>query len=196
MYCLQNKMLINILLLFLFGGLCFTQLKAQSRIKAQDNIDIKAQYLMLDEKNGLSEYKGQVVLTKDTLIVKADIITLYHNGNKLVKALIQGSPADVRHQPDNEAAVHSQAKKMEFFVEEDRLVLIGQAFVNQGNRHFSGEHIEYDTRQRIITAGGKLNSSATADNNENTRPDGRVHVIIGPDEANKDDETKDTISNE
>jgi len=147
-----------------------------------ETIDIKARYLLLDEKKGISKYKGNVLFTKGTLIIKADTITLYYDDNKLNKAVITGSPADVQHQPDDEPKIHSQANKMEYFVAEERLFLKGQAFVDQGNRHFSGESIEYDTRQRIITAANNSSSAIDSKNTENSPPKGRVHVIIGPTE--------------
>ena len=70
---------------------------------------------------------------------------------------------------------------------EDKLTLTGRAFVNQGNRHFSGETIEYDTRQRIISAAG--NQSAMTNDEEtptSSATNQRVHVIIGPDTDNND----------
>lgn len=143
-------------------------------------IDIKAQYVLLDEKKGISKYKGNVVFTKNTLIIKADAVTLYFKNEKLNKAVIKGTPADVQHQPENEAKVHSQAKTMEYFVTEERLILTGDAFVDQGERHFSGESIEYDTRQQTITANGKTENTSNSKNAEITPPKGRVHVIIGP----------------
>ena len=145
-------------------------------------LDIKAQYLLLDEKKGISKYKGNVLFTKGTLVIKADTVTLFYKNKKLTKAFITGSPADLQHQPSNEEKVHSQANKMEFFVNEDRLVLKGEAFVDQGSRHFSGEYIEYDTRQRIITASSNRNKQLNTETLKNTPPQGRVHVIIGPTE--------------
>ena len=181
MFCLQNKFF------FLFGLLTLTIIirPAFSANLNQETIDITAQYLLLDEKKGVSKYKGAVFFKKGTLSIKADTITLYYNDGKLTKALIVGSPADVLHYPDNEAKVHSQAKEMEYFVYEERLILKGQAFVDQGDRHFSGETIEYDTRQRTITAAGNQSSVIKSDK---TPPMGRVHVIIGPSGDNKDRE--------
>ena len=181
MFCLQNKFF------FLFGLLTLTIIirPAFSANLNQETIDITAQYLLLDEKKGVSKYKGAVFFKKGTLSIKADTITLYYNDGKLTKALIVGSPADVLHYPDNEAKVHSQAKEMEYFVYEERLTLKGQAFVDQGDRHFSGETIEYDTRQRTITAAGNQSSVIKSDK---TPPMGRVHVIIGPSGDNKDRE--------
>lgn len=153
-------------------------------------VNIKANSLLLDEKKGISEYKGKVLFTKGSLIIKANAITLFYKNNKLIKAMISGFPADVKHKPDNEAKMHSQANNMEFFVEEERLVLQGDAFVKQGNRHFSGEIIEYDTQQRSITAAGNQD---TIKNSKNTPPKGRVHVIIGP---NEDDENSDNTDEE
>lgn len=157
-------------------------------------VNIKANYLLLDENKGISKYKGQVLFTKGTLRIKADTVTLYYNGERLTKALIKGSPADVHHAPDNENKVHSQAKEMEFFIAEDKLTLKGQAFVDQGSRHFSGEVIEYDTRQRIITAAGNQTSVVNTENSENTQPNSRVHVIIGPIEDADNAENENTTS--
>ena len=134
-------------------------------------IEIKSQNLTMDKLKGMSHYEGNVLLTKGTLKIKADKITLYHQGQEITKALIFGDPADVTHHPDNEPQVHSQAKRMEYYVKNNQLLLLGDAVVDQGSRHFSGERIEYDTRQRQITAGGK---------DVNNPGDGRVHVILGP----------------
>jgi len=188
MFCLKNKFfhsfsLATYLALILLITLSINTLHAADNKKQkpeQQTVDINAQYLLFDEKKGLSKYKGNVFFKKGTLSIKADTVTLYYIDKKLSKALIIGSPADVLHYPDNEAKVHSQANEMEFFIAEERLILKGQAFVNQGNRHFSGEHIEYDTRQRTITAAGNQNSVMNIKNSKNNQPTGRVHVIIGP----------------
>jgi lipopolysaccharide export system protein LptA len=188
MFCLKNKFfrslsLANCLVFILLMTLSINTLHAannEQQKREQQAVDIKAQYLLFDEKKGISKYKGNVFFKKGTLSIKADTVTLYYIDKKLSKALIIGSPADVLHYPDNEAKVHSQANEMEFFITEERLILKGQAFVDQGNRHFSGEHIEYDTRQRTITAAGSQNSTVNTKNSKNNQSTGRVHVIIGP----------------
>ena len=201
MFCLQNKFISVFKLLML--TLVISPVYAANI--NQETVDITAHYLLLDEKNGVSKYKGDVYFKKGTLSIKADEVTLYFNDGKLTKAMILGSPADVLHYPDNEAKVHSQAKEMEYFVTEDRLTLKGQAFVDQGDRHFSGESIEYDTRQRTITASGNQNKTI---NTENSPPKSRVHVIIGPSKDGNDsadgedtenstnDKNKDQIADE
>ena len=204
MFCLYSKL--NLLrkfyirLLSFIGLLSFISLMSfMTPVQAENSqtIDIKANYLLLDENKGISKYKGQVLFTKGTLSIKADTVTLYYHGEKLTKALITGSPADVHHEPDNEDKVHSQAQEMEFFVTEDKLSLKGQAFVDQGSRHFSGEYIEYDTRQRIITAAGNQTSIESAENTKITPPNSRVHVIIGPNVNDEDvEDTENSTENE
>lgn len=159
----------------------------------QQIIDIKAQYLLHDEKRGVSQYKGKVIFTKGTLTIKAEVITLHFKEEKLSKAVITGSPADVQHQPENEEKVHSQANEIEYVVAEDKLILKGQAFVDQGSRHFSGEYIEYDTRQHTLSASGSKDTISNKDNSKNYPPNGRVHVIIGPNDTR---ENKDTLKDE
>lgn len=180
--------------------------KTSSHYSQPEKINIIADYLLFDEIKGLSEYKGNVLFSKETLKIKADSITLNHQNNKVTKGLIQGSPAEILHEPDNEAKVTSQARKMEYFVSQDRLELLGAASVTQGNRHFSGEHIIYDTRQHNITAGAiqsplesvKSSAPETEPNQVLQQPNGRVHVIIGPEvnEESVSPENKDKIINE
>ena len=193
MFYQQNKLMLSCLVLLMLHNISPVHAANQKKTK-QNVIEIKAQYLSLDRKKGISKYKGKVLLTKGTLIIKADTVTLYFNGEKLTKALITGSPADVQHQPDNEAKTHSQANEIEYLITEEQLVLKGQAFVNQGNRHFSGEYIEYDTRQRTITAAGNQKTNMNTLNSTHNPPKARVHVIIGP---NKDAaDTNNTENNE
>lgn len=179
MLLLKNKNFILVSLLVIFG----TGAASAAEKSIQEPIDIKAQYLLLDEKKGISQYKGNVLFTQGTLVIKADVITLHHDGEKLIKVLIIGSPADIKHQPENEEKVHSQAKEMLYFIRQQKLILKGDAFVNQGDNHFSGEKIEYDTRRKMVTASGKKPSSTNAESktNKNKSSNGRIHVIIGPD---------------
>lgn len=177
MFQLINRLLFISLIVGIIGSTSVYAATKKNKKLEPEPVDIKSNYLLLDEKKGISIYKGNVLLIKGTLIIKADKITLYSDGETLTKALIIGSPADVRHKPENEEKVHSQAKKIEYFVAQERLILNGQAFVDQGDRHFSGESIEYDTRQHIITASHQKD----AVNAKNNPPKRRVHVIIGPD---------------
>lgn len=191
MFYLQNKVALK--LCSLVAVLTIAISTGPAFATEQQTIDIQASYMLLDENKGISIYKGKVLLKKDTLEIKADTMTLYYNGEKLDKVLIMGSPAEVRHAPDNEARVHSQAKKMEYLITEDKLRLTGQAVVNQGSRHFSGESIEYDTRQRIISAAGKQDPvNIDKDDSQSSTPGQRVHVIIGPEAENNDAVSKDS----
>lgn len=207
MFCLQNKFFsLFALLIYFFVLQSINTVHAANKAtkEKQQTIDINAHYLMLDEKAGVSKYNGNVLFTKGTLSIKADTVTLFYTDEKLTRALITGSPADVHHEPDNEAKVHSQANEMEYFVAEDKLTLKGQAFVDQGNRHFSGEYIEYDTRQRIVIAAGNQNSVGNTENSNNNTTNNptnsRVHVIIGPNEDVKDNKAitsdEESIKNE
>lgn len=193
----QNKIVDILLSLLLALAVSSSYAAGKKQSSKSETVDIKAHYVLLDEKKGLSKYKGDVIFTRNTLVIKADEIILYFINNELNKAFITGSPADVRHLPANEAPVHSQAKSMEFFIAEDRLVLKGSAFVDQGDRHFSGESIEYDTRQQTISASSNANNTINSNSKKNAPPEGRVHVIIGPgkdDTVDNDSKTREKQS--
>lgn len=194
MLSLPGKLFFRIILVFTASSMSIAAAQAYAKNKTNSHkVDIQARYLLLDDNQGISTYEGNVVFTKGTLVIKADTMTLYYDGEKLSKVLILGSPADVRHQPDNEAQVHSQAKKMEYLLAEDKLTLTGQAFVTQGSRHFSGETIEYDTRQRIVSASGNPPAS-NVETAQDAATNSRVHVIIGSDSQNSNETSNGNVS--
>ena len=57
-------------------------------------INIEADHAQLDDKLGITQYKGRAVLTQGTLRIDGDIITFYYDKNKkLTKMIAQGKMA-------------------------------------------------------------------------------------------------------
>jgi len=139
-------------------------------------IDIRADRVEINEKEEVSQYIGNVHLKQGTLDIKADKITVYLSKGKLTKIAIRGNPATFKQQPeDKQDIVKSSARYMEYFASKEHLVLKTNAKVVQGDNHFSGDYIEYDT----------LNSTVKANKDEDS--DSRVHAIIQP-KADTDEE--------
>lgn len=163
MNLLKNKLqLLLASCLFISQPLC---------LYAANSLEITADDLLLDNTRQVSRYRGHVVIKHQTMKIQADLVELHHAGQQLSQANIAGRPARVDHQPANEAAVHAEANRIEYYVSQQQLILIGKAKVQQGERSFAGEKIEYDLSNRVIKA-----SSTTQD----AEQDSRVHVIIGP----------------
>ncbi|VAW97463.1 hypothetical protein MNBD_GAMMA21-2524 [hydrothermal vent metagenome] len=132
-------------------------------------INIKADRVEINEKTETSHYQGNVYLKQGSLIINADSIMVYLKEGKLIKIIIDGSPATFEQKPeDNKDVVQSSAQHMEYYATRQLLILKQDARIIQGANNFSGDFIEYDT----------LNSTVKANKDENS--DSRVHAIIQP----------------
>lgn len=141
-------------------------------LHAENTLEISADALLLDSSKQVSRYRGHVVIKHKTMNIHAELVELFHADQQLSQANISGKPARVDHQPANEPAVHAEANRIEYHVAEQQLILIGKAKVQQGERSFAGEKIEYDLASHVIKASGTQQDAEQSN---------RVHVIIGPD---------------
>ena len=141
-------------------------------------INIKADRVEINEKTEISHYQGNVYLKQGTLIINADSVMVYLKEGKLIKIIIDGTPATFEQKPeDNKDVVQSSAKHMEYYATRQLLILKQDARIIQGANNFSGDFIEYDT----------MNSTVKANKGEDS--DSRVHATIQPkkDPAEDDD---------
>ena len=137
---------------------------------AQDDpITIEADRATLSEKQGVSTYTGSVVLTQGGIKINADKVIVHHEEGKLTHVTAVGEPVQYYQQGEiPEQDIHGEAKTMEYFADEQRLLLLDSAKLTQGGNAFSGNRIEYDTQREVVTA-------AVAESGEE-----RVQVTIQP----------------
>jgi len=139
-------------------------------------INIEADKVYIDEKKGVSTYRGNVSLTQGSIHLTADNAAVYNKqDHSLEKVLIVGSPARFRQRPDNgEEDVRAESRRMEYFADKDKLNLIEKAKVWQGGNVFTGNRIVYDTLLHVVT--GTKAPSEKSD---------RVRITIQPKKNNK-----------
>jgi lipopolysaccharide export system protein LptA len=138
-------------------------------------IDIQADRVEIKEKEEISEYIGNVHLQQGSLDIRADKVTVFLKDGRLIKILIIGNPATFKQKPeDNKDIVRSSAMHMEYFASKEHLLLKTNASVVQGDNHFSGDYIEYDTLHSTVKAKKDKDSES------------RVHAIIKPGKSNSD----------
>ena len=140
-------------------------------------IEIEADHAQLDDKQGITQYKGRAILTQGTLRIEGDIITFYYDENKqLIKAIAEGNLATYKqiHKQGDEP-VRARALKMEYLAKDQKIYLIGKGHVWQAGDEFSGSRIEYDIAKNIVNA-----NSAPVTVDGETRKAERVHIIIQP----------------
>lgn len=136
----------------------------------QQPIKIRADRMVVDERQGISHYSGEVHMTQGSLEVRADDLVVHINKGQVIQIIITGEPATLQQQRQaDQPAIRSSAKKMEYDTRTGRLFLIDNASVLQGPNRFSGDRIEYDTFRSIVAAG-------THEENQG----GRVRAVIEP----------------
>ncbi|MEO6696962.1 MAG: lipopolysaccharide transport periplasmic protein LptA [Gammaproteobacteria bacterium] len=136
-------------------------------------INVEADSVEIDHKQGVSVYKGNVTLTQGSIHLDAEIVTLYSRNNDVEKAVALGKPAHYRQRPDGKAEdIRAEAQQMEYYTATGKLILLEGAHVWQEQNQFSGNRIEYDTERSVV------NASRAKSGKE------RVQVIIQPKKKN------------
>ncbi|MGB9429365.1 MAG: lipopolysaccharide transport periplasmic protein LptA [Gammaproteobacteria bacterium] len=117
--------------------------------------------------NGTGTYTGRVVITQGSIKITADKAILHIQNGEIQSADITGSPAAFQQQPDSGALVHGTAGEITYNQSTNEVDLLGNAYLQQGERLFTADVIHYNTAtEHVVAIGGKNG--------------GRVHITIPP----------------
>lgn len=133
-------------------------------------IFIEADSVEIDDAQGFSVYRGNVVYTQGTLRMEADTVHVFHTADRNISRLeAVGSPVRFRQRLDgHDEDLRGQALRVEYFAEPERMVLEREAHIWRLNTEFSGEFISYDPAREVVEAGpGRTDA-------------GRVQIVIQP----------------
>lgn len=162
-------MSLNRLIAIAFFSVIFSNVNALENDKTRP-IFIEANQVDMAEKSGISTYSGNVKLEQGSIKINADSITVYTQDKKLQRIIATGAPARFSQQPDKKSdEVFASAELVEYSSTDGKLILQGNAKMQQGANLFSGNKIEYDTINDTLSA-----KSSTKNNQ-------RVKAIIQPD---------------
>jgi lipopolysaccharide export system protein LptA len=152
----------------LLAMLATAQISSAAPAKAAP-ITIEADQLELDQKKGISHYRGNVVLQRGGLQIKAANITLHTRENKLHRAIAEGSPVHLTQGATADAGpMRAEAAHMEYLPQSEVIKLRGKAHLWRDGNEFSGEQIRYDLKRQLVKASG------------DKQGDGRVRVLLQP----------------
>ncbi|TAJ91637.1 MAG: lipopolysaccharide transport periplasmic protein LptA [Gammaproteobacteria bacterium] len=143
----------------------------------EQDIEIDARKWELDDRKNQTVYEGNVVVTRGSIRMTGDRMTVHYTDNEELDTLIvEGNPATYRQLPDGGKVYdEGRAQRMEFHEFDNLVILIEKAEVVQERSSFSGDRIEYDTKLSRIRA-----TSAPASAADQTGADGRVKIVIKP----------------
>lgn len=150
-------------------GICVATATLALESDSKDSVYVDSDTATYDDKKGTAVYTGKVHAVQGSLVVDAHEMTVYLQGGKVDKLLATGAPVHiVQKQTAGAPALDAHSQRAEYYPDQYRLILIGNAVVLQGGNTYQSDRIEYDTRNAVAIAGDKGSSGK------------RVHTVIGP----------------
>ncbi len=137
--------------------------------------NIEANRMSSDDARRISIFEGNVVLTKGTILVRADRITVRQDPEGYQISVATGNPARFRQKRDGkEEWIDGDALTIEIDDKREKIDLREQAHLMRDKDEVRGDVITVDTRSEFFSVlSGKSVSSAA-------NPEGRVRAVIQP----------------
>lgn len=139
----------------------------------QQEIVFEADHFERDEGARTTTLTGDVILKQGTLDIRARRAVLHGDVRDFRKLVVEGGPATLEQALDNQPGkMHAEASRIDYDLVARELILTGDAVVDQGGRHMSGERIRYDLGENRVVA----DSSGDPEG-------GRVRIRIEPEDS-------------
>ena len=118
-------------------------------------ISIDADYAERNEKTGLTEYRGNVVIRQGTIIIEADRIIIYSDKNKVIRVACFGTPAGYQQRSEDEQEILiARANNIDYLIADDLLKLKTDASLIKNGTSIKGDSISYDLAKGTWKAKG------------------------------------------
>ncbi len=139
-------------------------------------IKIQSDSAEFNESKGTAIYLGSVELTQGTLNISSKKLIIFNSQTGVNKVMAEGGPATYSQVLDEDGPpITASAGKIEYFPQEEKIVLSHDAKLSQGDAVFEGEHIQYDMRNQILNAAGNNPDDPSPD-----KSNSRVKMVIPP----------------
>jgi len=123
---------------------------------ATQPINVKAQTVLIDEKEGISIYTGKASVVQGSLILKAEKIQLFSNQTQVTKVIANGNKKQRAHyqqsQPNQPRFIEATANNITYLIQKEMVHLKGHAHLVQGFDSFSGGTLDYDIKNDKVIA--------------------------------------------
>jgi lipopolysaccharide export system protein LptA len=112
---------------------------------ADQPIHIRANSAEMDQEQGLVIYRGDVQVDQGTLRVMADEMTVEYEDQEVIRITAKGEPARYQQQIEvDEEVVRARSSTIIYHTRDERIDLVGNAFLTQEGNEITGDLIEYD----------------------------------------------------
>ena len=145
-------------------------------------LQIDANSATVDQKTMVSNFDGNIVITKGSLIVHADrgIASEDKAGDRTL--ILYGSPVTFEQMQDDGGKIVGQGDKFEYNSKTNLAVLTGRARVKKGKSEVIGDVLTYNTKTQVYSALSNFGNGVSKTSG------GRVTVIL--DQVPSDDNSK------
>lgn len=117
-------------------------------------LDLEADSAEIDEAKGVSVYTGNVIAIQGSMRLEADRLLIFHTGSKAERIEAEGKPAKFQQlTEDSPEPVKARGLRMEYKLDSEELILIGDAVVVQGKDTFKSDRITYDRVKSVVKGG-------------------------------------------
>jgi len=138
----------------------------------QQRLTLEAQSAEFDEANGVTTYVGDVVMSQGSMKIEAEKLVIYGELDSANRVLATGKPARFQQRPEvGSQTVKAVANKLDYKVNNETLVLTGNASLEQEGNSLKSGRIEYDVKKSLVKAGSDKKVPSAND---------RVRMVIPP----------------
>lgn len=140
--------------------------------------NIEANRMSSDDTKRMSIFEGNVVLTKGTVVVRADRLVVRQDADGFQFATAYGKPVRFRQKGDPKGDregvwTDGEALRVEIDDRNERIELFERARVTRDQDVVNGEHIFLDQRTEFFSVSAAQGAAPTS-------PEGRVKAVIQP----------------
>ncbi|WP_067582738.1 lipopolysaccharide transport periplasmic protein LptA [Endozoicomonas ascidiicola] len=142
----------------------------------QQPINIRSDTADIDNKKGISIYRGDVIVTQGTTRIVGDTVTVFTSGQEVTKVTAQGKKKRAYYeelQANAQGTVQAWGYTIHYSINKDEIELIRDAQLTQQGDTFKGDKINYDLAKQTVNAKGSQSQS----------DGGRVQMVIQPKQA-------------
>ncbi len=138
---------------------------------------VEAKKIIIDDAKGLQILEGDVVLTKGTLVIKAERIIITEDQYGFQKGTAFGGPGGLarfrQKREGREEYIDGEAERIEYDSGTEVAEFFHRVWIKSGDDHIRGDYIWYDSvsEKYMVTAGEGSTTNA---------PPGRVRALIQP----------------
>ena len=150
---------------------------------SEQPISILADQAEHDDATRITIYRGNVVIDQGSLHITGDTVTInFDTRDEVTKITALGAPAHFRQLPDGDTNYRKAwAKQMEYFPEQDLIMLFGDALYEKDGSRVQADRLVYDSRNSRFKALTDTAGAPTGGDGQATekKPE-RVRIQIKP----------------